>query len=211
MQGLMLKDFFNLKKNIGATLVTAICVGLLLMVQGNPSMFVVGITLAGGSICSSCLRMDEAAGWEKFELTAPISRVAVVLEKYIMLYVFTLISLVFGGLVSYIAGTVTGTFEFDKFLMYAAIGFSIGIISGSLIIFCLFRFGSIKADFFTTICYLIPVGIFVGGVVILEKTGHDIMTGFPYLYMTYLLPLVALAISGLMTLLSTIVYRKKQF
>lgn len=211
MQGLMLKDFFNLKKNIGPTLVTTICVGLLLMVQGNPSMFVVGITLAGGSICSSCLKMDETAEWGKFELTTPVSRLTVVLEKYILLFIFTLISCIVGGAISYIAGNVTGTFEIDFFLMYVAVGFSLGIISGSLIIFCLFRFGLIKADFFTTICYLVPVGIFVGALVVLKKTGYDIMAGLPYLYLTYILPLVALIISVLMAILSIIVYRKKQF
>lgn len=211
MQGLMLKDLFNLKKNIGPTLVTTICVGLLLMIQGNPSMFVVGITLAGGSICSSCLKMDETVQWGKFELTAPVSRLTVVIEKYILLFVFTLISLVVGGAISYIAGNIAGTFDIGNFLVYAAVGFSLGIISGSLIIFCLFRFGLIRADFFTTICYLIPVGIFVGVLVVLEKAGYDIMAGLPYLYVTCIFPIIALIISVLMAILSIIVYRKKQF
>mgnify|MGYP003188331738 CR=1 FL=1 len=211
MQGLMLKDLFNLKKNIGPTLVTTICVGLLLMIQGNPSMFVVGITLAGGSICSSCLKMDETVQWGKFELTAPVSRLTVVIEKYILLFVFTLISLVIGGAISYIAGNIAGTFDISNFLVYAAVGFSLGIISGSLIIFCLFRFGLIRADFFTTICYLIPVGIFVGVLVVLEKAGYDIMAGLPYLYVTCIFPIIALIISVLMAILSIIVYRKKQF
>lgn len=211
MQGLILKDLFNLKKSIGPTLVTTICVGLLLMVQGNPSMFVVGITLAGGSICSTCLKMDEAAQWGKFELTAPVSRLTVVLEKYLLLFVFTLISLFVGGTISYIAGNITGTFEVSNFFVYVAVGFSLGIISGSLIIFFLFRFGLIRADFFTTICYLIPVGIFVGILVVLDKIGYDIMGGLPYLYLTCIFPIIALIISALMAVLSIVVYRKKQF
>lgn len=211
MRGLILKDFYNMLKNIGPTLVTTICVGLLLMIQGNPSMFVVGITLAGGSICSSCLKMDETVEWGKFELTTPISRSTVVLEKYILLFVFTLISLFVGGAISYIAGNIAGTFEIGNFLVYVAVGFSLGIISGSLIIFCLFRFGLIRADFFTTICYLIPVGIFVGVLVVLEKTGYDIMAGLPYLYITCIFPIIALIISVLMAILSIMIYRKKQF
>lgn len=62
MRGLILKDFYNMLKNIGPTLVTTICVGLLLMVQGNPSLFVIGFAIAGGGVCSTCLRMDETAG-----------------------------------------------------------------------------------------------------------------------------------------------------
>ncbi len=62
MRGLILKDLYNMLKNICPTLVTIICVGLLFMVQGNPSLFVMGFAIAGGGICSTCLRMDENAG-----------------------------------------------------------------------------------------------------------------------------------------------------
>lgn len=93
MRGLILKDFYNMQKNIGPTMVTTICVGLLLMVQGNPSLFVIGFAIAGGGICSACLRMDETAGWTKFELTAPVSRAAVVIEKYVLLLFLTVIGL----------------------------------------------------------------------------------------------------------------------
>ena len=37
MRGLILKDFYNMLKNIGPTLVTTICVGLLLMVKSDRS------------------------------------------------------------------------------------------------------------------------------------------------------------------------------
>lgn len=211
MQGLMLKDFYNMKKNIGATFVTAFCVGLLLMVQGNPSMFVVGITLAGGSICSSCLRMDETAGWAKFELTAPISRTIVVLEKYALLIVLTLMSFAFGCIVSYIAGTITHSFEMEQFLIYASVGFSLAIITGSLIIFCIFKFGLIKADFFTIICYLIPVGIFVGALIIVDKAGIDIMAGSSYLFITAAFPIIAIAFMALISVITIRGYKRKQF
>lgn len=211
MQGLILKDFYNMKKNIGASLVTTICVGLLLMVQGNPSMFVVGVTLAGGSICSSCLKMDETAGWSKFELTAPISRVTVVLEKYALMLMLTLPSVAFGSIISYVAGTVTDSLELDKFLLYVSVGFSLAIITGSLITFCVFKFGVIKADFFTTICYLVPVGIFIAVLLLMEKLGIDIFVGSSWQLVTFMLPVAALAFMLAIALLAVHIYRKKQF
>ena len=116
MRGLILKDFYNMLKNIGPTLVTTVCVGLLLMVQGNPSLFVIGFAVAGGGICSTCLRMDETAGWTKFELTAPVSRTTVVVEKYVLLLLLTAIGLIVGRAISYVAGTVTSTLDISQFL-----------------------------------------------------------------------------------------------
>lgn len=210
MRGLILKDFYNMLKNIGPTLITTICVGLLLMVKGNPSLFVIGFAIAGGGLCSTCLRMDETAKWTKFELTAPISRTTVVIEKYIMLFLLTVIGLILGGAVSYIAGIATGTLELSKFVMYLSAAFSISIISGSLIIFCLFRFGMIKSDFFTVICYVVPVGIFVLVLILVKKLGLNSMTGSLYTAITYLFPLIALIIGGLTAMATVIVYRKKQ-
>lgn len=211
MRGLILKDFYNMQKNIGPTLVTPICVGLLLMVQGNPSLFVIGFAIAGGGICSTCLRMDENAGWTKFELTAPVSRAAVVIEKYVLLLVLTVLGLIVGGAVSYMAGTVTSTFDSSKFVLYVSVAFSISLISGSFMIFCLFKFGMIKADFFTVICYAVPVGIFVVALAAAKKLGAAILVDSVYSVLTYFFPLAALAVGSVTALAAVRVYRKKQF
>nr|WP_325305106.1 ABC-2 transporter permease [uncultured Dysosmobacter sp.] len=198
-------------KNIGPTLVTTTCVGLLLMVQGNPSLFVIGFAVAGGSICSTCLRMDETAGLTKFELTAPVSRTTVVVEKYVLLFLLTVIGLIIGGVVSYVAGTMTGTLEFPKLIMYVSVAFSISLISGSLIIFFLFRFGMIKADFFTVICYAVPVGVFILALVAAKKLGLNIMAGSLYATITYFFPVLAFVVGVLTAIITVSVYRKKQF
>ena len=198
MRGLILKDFYNMQKNIGPTMVTTICVGLLLMVQGNPSLFVIGFAIAGGGICSACLRMDETAGWTKFELTAPVSRAAV-------------IGLIIGGVLSYAAGRAAGTLDASKFALYLSVAFSISIISGSFILFCLFKFGMIKADFFTVICYVVPVGMFVAALAAAKKFGWDIMMGSSYSVITFFFPLAALAVGILTAFAAIAIYRKKQF
>ena len=173
MRGLILKDFYNMLKNIGPTLVTTVCVGLI--------------------------------------LTAPVSRTTVVVEKYVLLLLLTAIGLIVGGAISYVAGTVTDTLDISQFIMYVSVAFSISLISGSLIIFCLFKFGMIKADFFTVLCYVVPVGIFVAALIVVKKLGLNIMVGSPYMAITYFFPLLALVV-GLLTAVATVtVYHKKQF
>lgn len=211
MRGLIVKDFYNMGKHIGPTLVTAVCVGLLLMVQGSPALFVIGFSLAGGSLCSTCLRMDEAAGWTRFELTAPVGRAAVVLEKYLLLFLLTAAGLAVGGTVSAMAAAVTGTLDFTALLLYSSVAFSLSILSGSLILLCLFRFGMMRADFFTVLCYAVPAGLFVAALAAARAFGFAVQTGPLGTGITCLFPLLALAASALTAAASVAVYRKKQF
>lgn len=211
MRGLIVKDFYNMGKHIGPTLVTAGCVGLLLMVQGSPALFVIGFAIAGGGLCSTCLRMDEAAGWTRFELTAPVGRAAVVLEKYLLLFLLTAAGLVVGGAVSGVAAAVTGTLDFTALLLYSSVAFSISVISGSLILFFLFRFGMMKADFFTVLCYAVPAGLFVAALAAAKAFGFEVRTGPLCTGITCLFPLIALAAAALTAAASVAVYRKKQF
>lgn len=211
MRGLLLKDFYNMGKNIVPALITAVCVGLLFAVQGNPMMFVLGITLAGGTVCTACLRMDETAGWEKYELIVPVKRSWIVFEKYLLLLLLTVLGTVFGSIISGIAGILTGTYEIAKLLMYASVGFSLGMISGSLIIFCVLKFGGAKADFFMVICYLLPVGIFIGILLILKKTDAYMENGFPDLFIRYFFPGISVILTGALAFTAVVVYKKKQF
>lgn len=211
MQGLILKDFYNMKDNIGPTLITAVCIGLLLMIKGNPSMFVLAVTLASGSIASSCVKMDETAGWGKYEITMPVSRSTIIIEKYVLLFILTLAGMAFGTIVSYVAGTIMGTLDLSKLILYVLSGFALSIISGSLIIFCIFKFGLIKADFFVIICYIVPVAIFFGVLILVKYLGYDFMQGNFYLILTVALPVAAILFTIVTALINISAYRKQQF
>lgn len=211
MRGLILKDFYNMKDNIGATFITAICIGLLLMVNGNPSMFVLAVTLASGSIASSCVKMYETAGWGKYEVTMPVRRSTIIIEKYVLLLILTLAGTVFGTIVSYAAGTIMGTLDISKLLLYILCGFAISMISGSLIIFCIFKFGLIKADLFIAICYIVPVALFIGALVLIKYLGFDFMQGNIYLALTVAFPIVSILFTIVTAIINIVSYRKQQF
>lgn len=211
MRGLILKDFYNMKDNIASTVITAICIGLLLMIKGNPSMFVLAVTLAGGSIASTCVKMDETAKWEKYEITTPVSRKTIVLEKYVLMLILIIVSLIFGSAVSLAAALITNSLNIAQLFLYVAVGFSLAIVSGSLILFCIFKFGLIKSDIFITVCYLIPVGIFVGILVLLKFLGFDFMTGNIYRFLTFALPVISLLFGAAIAVINVAMYQKKQF
>lgn len=69
----------------------------------------------------------------------------------------------------------------------------------------------IKADFFTVICYVVPVGMFVAALAAAKKFGWDIMMGSSYSVITYFFPLAALAVGILTAFAAITIYRKKQF
>lgn len=211
MRGLILKDFYNMKDNIGPTLITAVCVGLLLMIKGNPALFVLAVTLASGSIASSCVKMDETAGWGKYEITMPVSRSTIIVEKYILLLLLTLAGMTFGTVISYAAGAIMGSIDVSKLILYILSGFALSMISGSLIIFCIFKFGLIKADFFVIICYLVPAAILIGALLLIKYLGFDFMQGNFYLVLTIALPIAALIFTAVTAAINISAYRKQQF
>lgn len=211
MKGLLLKDFYNMKDNMGATVITAICFGLLFVVNGNPSMFVLAVALAGGSLASTCVKIDEMAKWGKYEITTPVSKKIIVSEKYLLLFLLTMIGLVFGTIGSVLAGTLMHDLDVQKLLLYMAVGFSLALVSGSLIILCIFKFGLIKSDTVIMICYLIPVGLFVGALILLKYMGFDFMQGNIYLFLTCILPVLALIFTTIIAGINVSVYKKHQF
>lgn len=211
MRGLLIKDFYNMKDNMGSTIITAVCVGLLLMIKGNPSMFVLAITLAGGSLASTCIKMDETAKWGKYEITTPVSRKTVVIEKYILMFLLTVAGIVLGTIGSCIAGIVMKNLVIEQLLLYISVGFSLAMVSGSLIMLCIFKFGFIKSDTFIAICYLIPVGLFIGVLIFLKYIGLDFMQGNIYMFLTCWLPIIAMIFTFIIAGVNIAVYKKQQF
>ena len=211
MKGLLIKYFYNMKDNMGSTIITAVCIGLLLVINGNPAMFVLAITLAGGSLASTCIKMDETAKWGKYEITMPVSRKTIVLEKYILMFLLTVVGMIIGTLGSLLAGTLLHNLNMEQLLLYISVGFSLAMVSGNLVTFCIFKFGFIKSDTFTVICYLIPVGLFIGALVLLKYMGFDFMQGKIYSFLTYMLPVVALIFTIFIASINVAVYRKQQF
>ncbi|MBS5521605.1 MAG: ABC-2 transporter permease [Clostridiales bacterium] len=211
MKGLLLKDFYNMKDNMGATIVTAICFGLLFIVNGNPAMFVLAVALAGGSLASTCIKIDEMAKWGKYEITTPVSRKMIVVEKYLLLFLVTLAGLILGTIGSVLAGTLMHDLDVQKLLLYISVGFSLALVSGGLITLCIFKFGLIKSDTVITICYLIPVGLFVGALILLRYMGFDFMQGNIYFFLTCILPVLALIFTIIIAGINISVYKKHQF
>lgn len=211
MKGLLIKDFYNMKDNMGATVITTVCFGLLFVVNGNPSMFVLAVALAGGLLASTCIKMDEAAKWGRYELTMPVSRKIIVAEKYLLLFFLTIAGLVLGTLGSILAGKLMHDLDVQKLFLYIAVGFSLSMVSGSLITLCNFKFGLIKSDTFMMICYLIPVGLFVGALILLKYLGLDFMQGGLYMLLACGMPVFALIFTIIIAGINISVYKKKQF
>lgn len=211
MKGLLIKDFYNMKDNMNSTIITAVCIGLLLMIKGNPAMFVLSITLAGASLASACIKMDITAKWGKYEITAPVSRKTIVFEKYVLMFILTIAGVVLGTVGSCIAGIVMKNLIIEQLLLYISVGFSLAMVSGSLITLCIFKLGVIKSDTFIAICYLIPVALFICVLFLLKYLGIDFMQGNIYMFLTYCLPITAIIFTLIIAGANIAVYKKQQF
>ena len=61
------------------------------------------------------------------------------------------------------------------------------------------------------ICYLIPVGLFVGALILLKYLGLDFMQGGLYMLLACGMPVFALIFTIIIAGINISVYKKKQF
>lgn len=211
MWGLIRKDIYNLRETLGPTLVTAVCVGLLLMVRGNPGLFVMVLPLVGGALAAGCVQQDEAAGWDRYVCTTPLRRSTVVLAKYVLWLGLTLLGLVAGVAVSWAAGAVLGGLAPHRLGLYAVAACFLAASSGSGMIYCTYRFGSSRANVCMVLCYAIPTGLLVALLVCLRRLGLDFYAGSVRLWLTILLPAAGLALGALLAAAAAAAYCRQQF
>lgn len=170
MKGLILKDFFVLKK----TMLLYLMIELVMLAAAifNPSMMTFAVLyflILAMMLPITALAYDERAGWNKYALTMPLSRKNLVLGKYllglILLGVSILLNLLFVG--GY--GMMTGfsTFGAKDFTMLLSVSAAAGCLFLSVLMPIMFRLGTEKGRIAMVLMILLPVGT----VLILSKTG----------------------------------------
>ena len=102
MTGLIIKDFLNLKSSLKTSLLILIPFSFMAYKSQDPiylmSVFILIISMQS----ISAISYDNLAKWDIYALTMPISRGKMVISKYILSILLSIISLIISGLVSYL-------------------------------------------------------------------------------------------------------------
>lgn len=176
MKGLLLKDIYNLKR-LGKQY-AVICAGMLIWsaFMKNYSFFSMMIMLNGIMSVISSFSFDEAAHFEKYALTLPVTRRELVQAKYILLLTFLGGSFLIGTAGSILLNLIIerGITELPEQLISAASVGCLFLLAFSIMIPGVFKLGVEKARMLLVCIYVGVFGLVWGGIYLLRELGIQI-------------------------------------
>ena len=98
MKGLILKDIYNMKGMTRSLLILVVIFALAFRTQGMASM-VITFTITSTILVVNSLAIDEMTNWYQMAFTMPVKRSRVVLAKYLVSALFSLLGILIGSAV----------------------------------------------------------------------------------------------------------------
>ena len=153
MKGLIIKDFINLKKQAGIITVMMVLYLIISITSKNGAAFGAMIFIMFALLPVSTMSYDERASWDKYALTMPVSRVDMVLSKYILSLILSSIALI----LNFIAQAAMGNeMNYENITVIFAV-FGISMIYISLILPIMFKFGVEKGRMLMMVVLMLPM------------------------------------------------------
>lgn len=162
MKGLLLKDWYMMKKYCRAyLLIAAVFVGASLFSDEN-MFFVFYPCLLCGMIPVNLLGYDERSRWMLYSGTLPYTKAQIVSAKYIIGLFAQVAMLVITGIVQGVRMTIAGNFTFQEFAGLISLLLIVSVITSSISLPFIFRLGVEKGR----IAYYIMIGFVCGASVL---------------------------------------------
>ena len=157
MWGLIIKDLYNLKRQLA---LYGIIGGVYLAVagvSGNVSVFIGMIMMFTAMIPLSAIAYDERAKWDKYSLTMPVSRKQIVAGKYLL----GLLVLAAGGALSLISVLLMGSADVSENLITVAVLLGVCLLYISILVPVVFKLGTERARYVMMIIIFVPFLVIV--------------------------------------------------
>lgn len=204
MLGLLRKDFYNLKKQAGLMLGFLVLYGAVMLLSDNQNASFISAfaSLYAMLLPITSLSFDERSGWEKLALSMPVTRRQLVLSKYLLGALLSLIVAVVDALIFIV---LPGRDPATSLLTCGAF-LCTGLIFLDIILPILFKVGTEKARLIMIMIVLLPVVL----ALLADRLGFSLPAGALASH-GYLLPLGTVLLTLLSILISLAIYRKKEF
>ncbi len=213
MIGLLVKDIYNLGKNVKQLSISLVLFFVLAVNMKSASYLVFMMLLLSSMLVLTSLSYDEMAKWDKYALTMPIKRSELVKGKYILFLLLTSISTIISNVVGMILTTI---FELEsvKELLFTSVSATSGIILLYSILFpVIFKLGVEKGRIMIYVIFAIPAIVLSAGAQFLKKLNINITipTIEELLKYWFFLPIILIVVVYISYLISVGVYEKKEF
>lgn len=169
MKGLLIKDFYSIKKVKNMYLILTGILVAFCFIRGLNNFIVLVPILIFSTTITSTFSMDKNVKWDKLAVPAPLERSEIVKSKYILLLIITGIGIVTGLILS-LPGLVMKEISLNVFLEMTLFSTGIALCSGSLSISFIYLSNSVidKMELLTVFSYAGSAMIVIGIGKILE-------------------------------------------
>lgn len=180
MKSLILKDLYNIGHNTKSMLfMLAVLAAAFIPTSGASSYIIVSAVLCSMMIVTT-FTFDDNSGWTRYAMIMPVSKKNLVAGKYVVMAIFCIIGSLLGLAVSLIAGLALGKITFDlagivELLILALVALSIYLVSGSISIPLVFKFGAERARVLLVVSILVPLAVCFGIYQVLVLLGVELI------------------------------------
>ncbi len=178
MKSLILKDLYNIAHNAKSMLFILVALAVFLI----PTSGVEGYIIASALLCSmmtiTTFAFDDNSKWTRYAMVMPVSKKELVAGKFIVEIIFCVIGSLFGLAVSLIGGLAMKKVSPDPvgigtLLLLALVAWAIALVTGSMSIPLVFKFGAEKGRVLMLVSFLVPAGACFGGYRLLALLGVE--------------------------------------
>lgn len=205
MIGLVIKDFLNLKNGFKTSLLILALFSFMAYQSQDPT-YLMGVFVLIMSMQSiSSMSYDELAKWDIYALTMPISRVKLVISKYILSTMLSIIALIISGSIAYFVILPTSNMSTIEFFLSSYLVFAISILFLSILLPLIYKYGVEKSRLLTFIVIAIPVllGVFS------SKMGIDLPNENQLRSLFKVSPFIIIALLFVSSFISCRIYKNK--
>ncbi len=177
MKSLVLKDLYNIGHNGRTMLLMLIVLAVFFIPFSNTETYIITSGILCSMMVMTTFSFDDQSKWLKYALVMPITRKDIVISKFIVLLVFSMIGACSGLVIGLLGGVVTQKIEIGDYIRIISltcvsfVSFLIAVVIGSMSIPLLFKFGTEKARILSLVCTIIPTVICYGTYQILILLG----------------------------------------
>ena len=207
MKGLLLKDFYMMKKYCRAYLLIAVVFIVVSFFTVENLFMTFYPCLLCGMIPVNLLAYDERSHWMEFSGTLPYTKAQIVSGKYLIGLMTQVALLVVTGIAQGIRMALNGTFALQDFAVLMLLMLCVSTVASSITMPFVFKLGVEKGR----IAYYVMVGVVCGGSVVASSIFKGHMQS--EMHVNAPLTVVALVCIGIYALswyLSIVCYQKRE-
>jgi len=206
MKGLLLKDFYALRKQGRVIFALSIFYLILGLSSGNIGMFGTMITLLSAMLPITTMSYDEYHKWDRYALAMPVSRKTIVLSKYCLGIICSLAASLLVLLVNLLM-SLTNDLSLILILQSNLVFIVVANLFLAIVLPIIFKFGIEKGRMIMLMVIALPTL----GLILLGKLGVSLPSEQVLIRMLYLSPIVVFIFVFLSIQLSNKIYQQKEF